>query len=417
MDYFKEKIADITFRYYYSILQNKSLNENLLNELNLNFDTLFKQKYGDNYRNEDVNGMILRMSNGIYVIENSFTSQVEHAELKYESKNLDISDDQTLSNDDEIVVPKKVSTSNRKFVERKKLTEDDKIVQNLFFIYKSLKISNFNLIDRYAELFDHYDLSGIIQLLNALEKMILENDHDVTETEAKQHCARMYLNYIKINSMNALDNVAKDFLIECFLLCNKSSSGSIQRCKKCHFPLIVEITVLKHHEIAGKIVDHFLEQNERDRLWELIEQVPPLLNFALKAIIKEKIDKQSKLVGKDYDTIGNMLFSCANQLQFEQFVQKYSLLRTYEFWNGFLVKLDRLLVEQHIQCTRCDTINQINLQELGESKTFYTYDYALNVCADYLNGLTALKICRNASIHIPNDAISKTFYLKCLLNP
>lgn len=417
LDYFKEKIADITFRYYYSILQNKSLNENLLNELNLNFDTLFKQKYGDNYRNEDVNGMILRMSNGIYVIENSFTSQVEHAELKYESKNLDISDDQTLSNDDEIVVPKKVSTSNRKFVERKKLTEDDKIVQNLFFIYKSLKISNFNLIDRYAELFDHYDLSGIIQLLNALEKMILENDHDVTETEAKQHCARMYLNYIKINSMNALDNVAKDFLIECFLLCNKSSSGSIQRCKKCHFPLIVEITVLKHHEIAGKIVDHFLEQNERDRLWELIEQVPPLLNFALKAIIKEKIDKQSKLVGKDYDTIGNMLFSCANQLQFEQFVQKYSLLRTYEFWNGFLVKLDRLLVEQHIQCTRCDTINQINLQELGESKTFYTYDYALNVCADYLNGLTALKICRNASIHIPNDAISKTFYLKCLLNP
>lgn len=435
--YFQEKVTDLTFRYYYSILQTKLAycdddSKMVLEELRTRFDNLLT-KYSE--MDENVQKFCgpnnVRVVNGVYLIENSFSlansKRTDIRTTMYGSTEdfLDAIEDETpnilSSYDDEIVVSTKPSANTINAdslvrIEPKPLTEDDKIVQNLFFIYKSLKISNFNLVDRYADLFDRYDLPGLMRLLSELESMILENDK-VSKTEAKQHCARMYLNYVKIDATSTWDQTTYDFVIDCFVASNvRLADDSIQRCFDCNFPLIVEMTTLKYREIADIVVKYLLGRQEQRRLMKCIESVPALLNFVLKTTIAEKFDTPSKTTQSDFDSILDMIFGCANQLQLEQCVHKYSALRTVAFWNGFFARLKRLLCDKTIKCIRCNTLCPIDLSLLAESKPFYTYDYALNVCADSVNGLVALDFCGKVANFVPSDAISKQFYLKCLMN-
>lgn len=439
LKYFKEKSDDLTFRYYYSILLNKiSSDDNdgstRLQQLHAEFDELMTKKYSKQFENIDTmatkNGR--RLSNGIYLIENLFTTnpdvQIEPIKMVniYDNDANDETYTSYLSSvdDDSIVhsnVKKADATQPNKnsawlVMEPKILSEHDKVVQNLFFIYKSLKMSNFNLVERYADIFDCYDLAGIQRVLRALETMILENDAGIRETEVKQYCARMYLNYIKIKSFVKLDSDSRDFVIECFQQANDVSNSNIQRCQSCNFPLIVEVTVLKYREIAEIIVKYLRSHGDHDRLWAIVEQIPACLNIMVKEIIEDRFDTPSKSKRDDFDAIIDLLFACANQVQLEHFVKKYPSLRTFDFWRGFLTRLIRLHDEQNIQCVRCGTNCDINYQKLAESKPFYAHDYVMNICADHLNGLTALRLCTNIAKTIPSDAISKKFYLKCLFN-
>lgn len=437
LKYFKEKSNDLTFRYYYSILMNKISSDdndgaNRLQQLHDEFDELLTNKFGKQF--DDIDKMATkngrRLSNGIYLIENSFTPNPDHQSESIKMMNMFDTDanDETLSilssvDDDSIVHSNvKVDVTQHKknsaslVMEPKVLSEHDKVVQNLFFIYKSLKMSNFNLVERYANIFDCYDLVGIQRLLNTLETMILENDSGISEPEVKQYCARMYLNYIKIESLDDLDTDSRDFVIECFIQANIANSDSIQRCQSCKFPLVVEVTVLKYREMAEIIVKYLLSHEDRDRIWDIVERVPACLNIMVKGIIEEQFDTPSKSSRNDFDAIIDLLFACANQVQLEHFVKKYPSLRTFDFWRGFLTRLIRLHDEECIQCVRCGTHCAIIYQKLAESKPFYAHDYVMNICADHLNGLTALRLCTNIAKNIPNEAISKKFYLKCLLN-
>lgn len=436
LSYFQEKVSDMTFRYYYSILLTKlgfcdDDAKKILEELRIKFDDLL-HKYSENDENlqklTGSNGV--RVVNGVYLIENSFAIASKRNLGKIYGSTEDflgaIEDEAPSilsSYDDEIVVSTKsnVNALNSMAlvrIEPKALSEDDKIVQNLFFVYKSLKISNFNLVERYADLFDRYDLPSLMRLLKALETMILEND-SISTTEAKQHCARMYLNYLKTETIDTWNQTTYDFVIDCFVSSNEptqTTTNNIQRCFDCNFPLIVEMTTLKYREIGDIIVKYLLERQEHERLMMIIEHIPAVLNFVLKRTIAEKFDTPSKTTQTDFDAIVDMIFACANQLQIEQCVQKYSALRTVSFWSGFFARLKRLLAEQTIKCIRCDAQCTIDLGRLAESKPFYSYDYSLNVCADYMNGLMALEFCSQAANVIPCDAISKQFYLKCLMN-
>lgn len=437
LKYFKEKCNDLTFRYYYSILLNKiSSDDNdgatRLQQLHDEFDELVTKKYGKQF--DDIDNMATkngrRLSNGIYLIENSFTQNPDIQSESIKRMNLYDNDanDETLSilssvDDDSIVhsnVKADVIQQNKNsaslMMEPKVLSEHDKVVQNLFFIYKSLKMSNFNLVERYANIFDCYDLAGIQRLLNALETMILENDSAICGTEVKQYCARMYLNYIKIESLDDLDSDSRDFVIQCFIQANNANNNSIQRCQSCHFPLVVEVTVLKYREMAEIIVKYLLSHEDRNRLWDIVERVPACLNIMVNGIIENQFDTPSKSSRDDFDAIIDLLFACANQVQLEHFVKKYASLRTFDFWRGFLTRLIRLHAEESIQCVRCGTHCVISYQKLAESKPFYAHDYVMNICADHLNGLIALRLCTNIAKNIPSDAISKKFYLKCLLN-
>lgn len=443
LKYFKAKSDDLTFRYYYSMLLNKiACDDNdeamcRLQQLHTEFDELVTKKYAKQCDDID-NNMVMkngrRLSNGIYLIENPFAPNphIPSEPIKMMSivDNID-ANDETLSilssaDDDSIVHSSSVKvdvTQQSKSgallgMEPKVLSEHDKVVQNLFFIYKSLKMSNFNLVERYANIFDCYDLVGIQRLLNALEAMILENESGISKTDVKQYCARMYLNYIKMESLDDLDTDSRDFIIECFIQANGASNKSIQRCQSCHFPLVVEVTVLKYREMAEIIVKYLLSHEDRKRLWDIVEHVPACLNIMVNGVIEDQFDTPSKSsrCGADFDAIIDLLFACANQVQLEHFVKKYTSLRTFDFWRGFLTRLIRLHDENSIQCVRCGTNCEISYHKLAESKPFYAHDYVLNICADHLTGSTALRLCTNIAKNVPSNAISKKFYLKCLLN-
>lgn len=420
LDYFNGKIDDLPFRYYYQILYNhlrqEQVHEQTLNDLKTTLDRALSEKFGENFRNECFNGISLRPTNESKEVDHKVVmSENEPSPSRPERETIHPVDDiDDAPYDEEIIAPTNKATRS---VECKILTEDEKIVQNLFFIYKSLRISNFNLSDRYAEVFDQYDLVGIIKLLTALEKMILEHDTTVSTDEAKQHCAQMYLNYMKLDDeLEFIDDDKRDFLIECFSRSNHDMNRGVYRCAECKFPLIIEFAPLKHQLLADQIVRYFMQQELHDDLWNLIEKVPCVLNLTLRILVEKHTDTSFNVFPDNLQIIVDMLISCANPIQFEHVVREYQSLQTSSFFRKILAKLNRLLLDRNIQCIRCHTDGLIDAHHLGQRTMLFSHDFVLNVCADHLDGLCALEICADACKRIPGDSISKTFYLKCLLS-
>lgn len=430
VEYFKQKLTDRNFLLNYSILKSQleyvTESIELLTKLKSTFDELVKTRCKQIQENEDQklndlsNGK--KLESGVYLVDNSYAAMVKNKKSFQNplyDDNIDFIDDQ--DDCEEIVadrVKHKSSTKQGQIealskIENNQLSEDEKIARNLFFIYKSLKMSNCDLSDQYADIFHRYDLAGIRRLLEALEKLILENDKRITNLEAKQHCIQMYLNYLNPETIWIIDDESRDYILDCFLLLNtqsdKESEKRAKRCSNCKFPLIIEMCVLKQENVGKNLMKYFWSKNQQEKCYDVIRKIPFALNFLLEILINEKENGTNK-------KICDILFACANKFQFEKFLQLKSF-QTTVFWDKYLEKLTHLRHNGHINCALCEHSSYIDWTHvLGVTKSFYTYDYVFNRCADHLKGLNSLQLCKKYAKLIPCDALGKNFYLKCLLN-
>lgn len=298
-------------------------------------------------------------------------------------------------------------------VESTIISQEDKDLQSLFLIYKSSRISKFILRDRYAEFFDKYDQHGVQRLLNALELLIIDNDSDITQLEAKINCASIYLNYMNIKSTDNLSPEAEQFIIDCFLLINSplSTNASIKRCDQCNFPVLVPKQSVKHLDVVEMIVKRLVKCKKFEKLFDIIDFSPAIVGVLLKVIASEGSAEH----GCEFETIINIFF-CCTYTHVEPFVQSWDVFKSKQFWSEFLSRLIRLHNDNIIQCTRCKAHCEIDMEFAIETKSMYNFDYAFNKCINTTNGLTALELCMKAAKHIPCDALSKQFYMKCLLS-
>lgn len=357
--------------------------------------------------------------------QKAYTFQLNRSEeLFYETINQD--NKEQYSNETEIIYEEKRSQDNNGYfnldnklkdltlAEKKSigLSEEDKILQNLFFIYKSLKVSKFNLKDRYAELFDAYDFQDIKKFLQFLQVMIVENDNDVTEIEAKKICAEIYLDYIKSDSIHDFSKEFEASILDCFVLVNTTVNPDchVQRCDECNFPLIVSKIDLKYPHIAEIIVKKLIEHKKNDALFNVIVSVPAAFGILLRNLLDESFH-----CGTELDNIIDIFFACGSQSDIEQNIEMCEQFKTYSFWSEFFTRLIRLHNQNLIQCIRCKKTCQIDFK-LIEFESFYSYNYAFNKCVHLINGSAALQLCSNAAKHIPCNGINRNFFIECLLN-
>lgn len=424
LSYFKRKIGDGQFTFNYSMLRTKletiGAESTVLNELRSNFDGLLSAKTIQEQLNDS---RTVRMENGIYMIRDK-ASVTGNANVEYSMAD-DIEENGSDANEPLVIPNRKTNPPNRRQIAPTQLSDDEKVLQNLFLIYKSLKWSNLNLVERYADVFDRFDVPGIAQVLSKLEIVILENDPGVSEKEAKRNCARMFLSYFNETNLTELEEFSFDFVIDCFILVNANTHNDdkhLPHCQRCTFPLVMDVdpTLLKYKSLGEKIVEFLWLNKEKERLARIVMAVPGVMLITLKLLLDQKFDSSvptaSPLNGNDKETIADMVFACGDKRQLEQCVEKYGWFRSTEFWNKFIERLIRMRAQQLSKCTHCGHDQCISSLSLIAAKSFYTYDYVFNVCADYLNGLTALQLCTKYSRHIPCDALSKSFYLKCLLH-
>lgn len=428
LSYFKRKIGDGRFAFSYSMLRVKlesvGAECNVLKELRSHFDGLLSAKAIQEQINDS---RTVRMGNGIYMIRDN-ASTVANANADYSLAD-DIEEEEECGDENEpLVIPnRKTIPSNRLQIAPIQLSDEEKILQNLFLIYKSLKWSNVNLVERYADVFDRFDVLGIAEVLGKLEKVIVENDPGVSEKEAKRNCARMFLSYFNEATLPEIDEASFDFVIDCFILVNTIAHDNDKHsthCQRCEFPLVVDVmpVSIKYKSLGEKIIEFLWSNNQKERLTHIVMAVPGAMFITLKLMLDDKFESNALaataplLSGQDKETIADMIFTCGDKRQLEQCVEKYGWFRSTEFWNKFIERLIRMRAQHVAKCAQCGHDQRLVSLRFIADKPFYTYDYVFNVCADYLNGLTALQLCTKYSRHIPCDALGKGFYLKCLLH-
>lgn len=415
LDYFKENFLNPKLIANYKIMIEQLDNNDddlktLIDKLHKEFDELIKNdgKQFDDERN-------FRLENGMYVIDNQ-NARTTYANVllhNYEQNDDHMSDDELIVDNSNCAKEKSILT----LIDTKPYTENDRILQNLFFVYKSLKMSNLSLVDRYADLFDNYNVEGISKLLQQLEHLIIENERDIDVIEAKQYCSRMFLNYFKSEIFSELNEQSINFVIDCFIVSNKNERNekATERCSNCKFPLIVDVTTLRYKIIGETIMKYLWLHDNKERCMEIVNDVPAALVIMLKIMLNDVFDGNIESDKINKNTVIQILFGCGDKNELKQAIDTYSWFQTIEFWNNFLEKLFILRANQKIECIQCNEQIEIKLK-FNLSKTFYTYDFLFNLCAEYLNGLAALQLCRKYSQHMPCDALSKNFYLKCILN-
>lgn len=417
-DYFQQKLCQSKFLPHFMTLLGRldasDENRTVVDKLHHRFDEIVKS----NALNVDVRK--IRVENGIYVIENNVMRSTIHCEnFDYN----DCSNDE--QNEDELIVePKKTQTQKRvEKIEAIAFTEDDRTLQNLFFVYKSLKMSNLNLVERYSDILDRYDMPGIASLLGRLAHMIVENERGVDDVEAKQYCARMFLNYFKQELIYELDEESLDFVVESFIVANRNERNernSLQRCAFCEFPLLIDITTLRYKTIGEILIRYLWSRNARDRCTQIVDAVPAATVITFKLLLNEKLGTSVTSPVERFDEIDknivvSTIFACGDTMQLKQCAEKFSWFRCDEFWDKLIERFVQMNDDQTIECTKCQRQNDIKLTQSGAKRAFYSHDFLLNTSAEYLTGMRALNLCRKYSQNIPCDAITKSFYLKCLL--
>ncbi|XP_055307235.1 BLOC-2 complex member HPS5 homolog isoform X2 [Sitodiplosis mosellana] len=406
ISYFKNKIYTKMFQKYIAILRNKwhdSDSENPLDDFFHRFDEMF---FSMN-KNEECTILTDNISS-----QNSNKSHLSVFESVPEKDNQDKKKFTEKYYNDNLTEEfnEKIDTPNTQIqFELKEFAEEQKMLRNLFFIYKSLKISKFNIRERYAELFDNYDLRRIQQLLRALQDMILENEYGTTEFEAKKTCAYIYLNYVKDDCL--VSHESESFIIDCLLLVNSqnNATNSTQRCQLCNFPLTVSGTLenLKFMEKVELVVSRLVRRNENHKLFRIIDEIPTVLIILLKIHAAQNCNRSIS----DID-ISDLFFSCVHLQYFlHPIMQNSQLFHTYEFWKCLASRFILLHDEMAIQCIRCRAYSKVNCIDPE-----YSYDNVFHHCLLFLPPISVLMLLNELANLIPSDAISRKLYVKCLLN-
>lgn len=411
--YFKNKLYNVKFRKYLSVLRDKlhdSDSEKPLEHFFNGFDEMFLELS----ENEEC-----ELSNDVFPIKHSNSLHPRTIESLAEKENQNKFNHTELCSSDNFSEElyhsnEKIDTPNDQIqFELKTFAEEQKVLQNLFFIYKSLKISKFKTMpNSYAEFFDKYDLHGIKRLLNALQDMILESDCDVTEFEAKKTCAYIYLNYVKENYL--FSHESESFITDCLLLVNSQDNvtNHTQRCQHCNFPLTASGSMehLKYTEKMELIVKRqVLKKEKLDSLYKIIDHIPAAMVILLKVIVAQYGNRSISDI-----EITDLFFACfhhQSECVLDSSVQSSEVFHSYDFWKSIFQSINRLHHDMTIKCIRCHEFSKVNCIDQQ-----FSYDNVLNQCLYFLPPVTALTLLNELANMIPSDAISRKFYVKCLLN-
>lgn len=309
-------------------------------------------------------------------------------------------------NDEEIVCRlKKTSTSslrqqagiNRPInssagISSQHITAEEKTIYNLYLICKSSKFSNTNFVERYRSLFDEYSAPELIQLLEKLSKVMIEHGDD--PKQAQRHCYEMYFNYLNPELIWEMDGSSRDYITQGFVLLN--FSDDIVRCDNCMFPLRFDNSC-SFHELGSVLLRYYWSRNEQVKCFDVLTHVPSLFDVLAKLYLAEyNMDKVLPIV-LNYGQpdllmdIGKSFTLDSWSKCFEQFVD---------------------LQQGRLTCVNCECVTTV---ENVNRHFFYTWNCFLGIIFEYIQANDILSLILKWSNDIPNDAIDREFYSRCLL--
>lgn len=338
----------------------------------------------------------VRYENGIYVLENQYDftnnskNSLKSIVLQKYGSMLSLGDLEKFG-DDEIVERETVG----KIVMPKEhtITEEDKIVRNLFMIYKTSKISNTNFLERYSCIFDSYDSKEVINLLSKLEIVIQENGE--SNLDAKKNCFMLYFDYLKPEIIYEVDSESRDFITDGFILINTPNDDSESKCEDCDFPLKILKNCL-YPEIGSVLLNYFWSRKEYEKCFEISRKVSFMFHQICKFYIHER----------NYEKIVPYVLTIRDVNLFNKAVDSWNL----KIWEESFKCMTKLK-ENRSFCLNCSKIQNSN------ENLRFSWNYFLNAIVDNLNGSFALGLVLKYSEEIPNYEIEKDFFLKCLLLP
>lgn len=272
------------------------------------------------------------------------------------------------------------------------ITAEEKTIYNLYLICKSSKFSNTNFVERYRSLFDEYSAPELIVLLEKLSQVMIEHGDD--PEQAQRHCYEMYFNYLNPELIWEMDDSSRDYITEGFVLLN--ASEDIVRCDNCMFPLRFDNTCL-FHELGSVLLRYFWSRNEQIKCFDVLTRVPALFDILAKLYLAEyNMDKVLPII-LNYGQpdllieLGKSFSVSAWSKCFEHFVD---------------------LHQGRLTCINCECVTTV---ENVNRHFFYTWNCFLGIVLEYMDSDEILSLIFKWANFIPNDAIDREFYSRCLL--
>ncbi|XP_030374886.1 Hermansky-Pudlak syndrome 5 protein homolog [Scaptodrosophila lebanonensis] len=272
------------------------------------------------------------------------------------------------------------------------ISPEQKTIYNLYLIYKSTKFSNMRCVERYRDVFDQYAANELIALLDKLAKVMME--HGDSKEQAQRNCYEMYFDYFNSELIWEVDDATRDYIANGFVLLNEGAD--IVRCQNCEFPMRFDNTCL-YHDLGAVLLRYFWSRNEQLKCFDVLSAVPALLDVLAKFYLAEHNLEKVLPIVLNYGQ-PELLLEVGRHFQvggwarcFEQFVE---------------------LQRGRVMCVNCECVS--NMEQMTRH-FFYTWNCFLNIALDYLTATDILALIFKWSSYIPNDAIDREFYTRCLL--
>ncbi|XP_016927255.4 BLOC-2 complex member HPS5 homolog [Drosophila suzukii] len=289
-----------------------------------------------------------------------------------------------------------VSRCKKPLPQAPRISPEEKTLYNLYLIAKSAKFSRTQCVDRYRGVFDEYAAGELVNLLEKLAQVMVE--HGDTPDEAQRNCYEMYFDYLDPELIWEVDDATRDHIAAGFVLLNAPENAEIVKCEHCSFPLRFD-TSCQYHELGAVLLRYFWSRGEQVKCFDVVQCVPALLDVLAKFYLAEQNLTKVVAIVLNYG-LPELLADVGKQLSvgawgrcFEQFV---------ELQRGKLI------------CANCECISGVEQEQLGRH-FFYNWNCFLNIALDHMAAGDTLALIFKWSSYIPNDAIDREFYSRCLL--
>ncbi|XP_013108842.1 BLOC-2 complex member HPS5 homolog [Stomoxys calcitrans] len=272
------------------------------------------------------------------------------------------------------------------------ITAEEKTIYNLYLICKSSKFSNTNFVERYRSLFDEYSAPELITLLEKLAQVMVEHGDD--PEQAKRHCYEMYFHYLNPELIWEMDDTSRDYITQGFILLN--SSEDIVRCDNCMFPLRFDNSCL-FHELGSVLLRYYWSRNEQVKCFDVLNRVPALFDILAKLYLAEY----------NMDKVLPIILNYGQPDLLVDMGKSFSLSAWSKCFEHFVE-----LHQGRLTCINCECVTTV---ENVNRHFFYTWNCFLGIAIDFMQAEEILALIFKWSNFIPNDAIDREFYSRCLL--
>lgn len=307
---------------------------------------------------------------------------------------------QILSNDvDSEKVKSTQSTPSKKEKAAQEAEESARIqrtVHQLYILHQTSLISHFNFRERLCKIFDQYQSSSIIRILNRLESVFVENE-DYEQEEAAKVVSRMFLDYLQPEIIFEIEDESTLNFISRALIDVQHEEVEVERCGKCSFPLNCGRNSSGYEQIGNILQQFYWSRGEHEKCFELCRSLPYLLKITGKFMTDEK--RFGKIISYAVN-LGNLeiLHKCLELFNdislFDQLLEDY------------LAALDG-----KFKCLACDEVNEVE-----ESPRVLSWDLLFQAIEYYLSGEELVELLMRYSRFVPTGALSRQFYMKLLLH-